>query len=345
MKRFKRAKDVRVGVIGYGGAFAMGKIHLDQMRDFGMTPTAVCDPDPSRLKIAAADFDGIETYTSASRMLATSKVNLVTIITPHNTHAKLALQCLNAGRDVVSEKPFAITVGQCDAMIAAAGRQRRMLSTYHNRHWDGCILEAIDQIHKRKVIGDVVNVNIRTGSYAPPGAWWRSSKSISGGILYDWGVHFLEYALQIINDDMLEVTGFNKNGFWAPRTPWKEDTNEDASFGAVRFKNEKWLTLSMSQIDADAPEGILRITGTRGTYVMDHFWYEIIQPKPNGATVRTRGRNRDSEEWRFYDNIAKHLTRGTRLIITPEWARRPIQIIETIGKSAKAQRAVKVKYP
>ena len=43
MKRFKRAKDIKVGVVGYGGAFNMGRAHLSQMQAAGMTPTAVCE--------------------------------------------------------------------------------------------------------------------------------------------------------------------------------------------------------------------------------------------------------------------------------------------------------------
>ena len=120
MKRYKTAGAITCGVIGYGGAFNMGRAHLNEMKKAGMTPTAVCEIDPERLKVATQDFPGIETYSTAAEMLKKSKVQLLAIITPHNTHAKLALQCLKAGRHVVCEKPLAITTAECDAMIAAA---------------------------------------------------------------------------------------------------------------------------------------------------------------------------------------------------------------------------------
>ncbi len=112
-KRGKVGK-IKVGVIGYGGAFSMGKLHLEQMAAEGMVPTAVCDVDAGRLPQAEEDFPGIETYDSVAKMLRRSPVDLVTVITPHNTHAKLVLQCLRAGRHVVVEKPFAITTAECD---------------------------------------------------------------------------------------------------------------------------------------------------------------------------------------------------------------------------------------
>jgi hypothetical protein len=95
-KRWKNPAEIRVGVIGYGGAFNMGKAHLQDMRAAGMTPAAVVEIDPVRLAAAAADFPGIATYASVAQMLKASGVDLVTIITPHNTHAKIGLQCLRA---------------------------------------------------------------------------------------------------------------------------------------------------------------------------------------------------------------------------------------------------------
>ncbi|HOJ32087.1 MAG TPA: Gfo/Idh/MocA family oxidoreductase [Candidatus Hydrogenedentes bacterium] len=342
MKRFKQAKDIKVGVIGYGGAFNMGRGHLREMMHAGMTPTAVVDVDKERLKVAQEDFPGIETYASVSEMLRKSDVHLLAIITPHNTHAKLAIQCLNAGRHVVCEKPFAITTAECDAMIAAAKKNKVMLSTYHNRHWDGCILQALKTI-RSGAIGDVVRVEAHGGGYGKPGDWWRSSKSISGGILYDWGVHMLEYMLQIVNSEIVEVTGFAKTGFWAPQTAWKEDTNEDEGFAVIRFKNGTWGSLCITQIDSNPKRGMIEVTGTKGSYLFDGGWFEVYTHSGKDTVIR-KGQNPPSEWWAFYQNIAEHLTKGTPLVITPEWARRPIHILDLANQSARKGKALPAKY-
>lgn len=343
MKRYKRASDIRVGCIGYGGAFNMGRQHLAEMAAAGMTPAAVCDLDEARLAVAREDFPGIETYRSAAGMLKRSAVDLLAIITPHNTHARLALQCLRAGRHVVCEKPMAVTTAECDAMIAEAGKRRLLLSTYHNRHWDGCIMEAVHRICKRGMIGQVFRVEAHMGGYGCPGDWWRSSKTVSGGILYDWGVHLLEYSLQLLDGEIAEVTGFAKRDFWAPQTAWKNDTNEDEAFAVVRFANGAWLTLTISHLDSNPKRGQLEITGTKGTYIMDGGSWEIIARK-GGETVIRKGRNRRSDGWRFYQNIADHLVKGEPLVITPQWARRPIHILDLACRSARLGRAVKAKY-
>ncbi len=343
MKRFAKAREIKVGVIGYGGAFDMGRKHLLEMMRAKMTPVAVADIDPARLEVAHRDFPGIGTYTSVSTMLKKSGVDLVTIITPHNTHAALAVQCLRAGRHVVVEKPFAITTAECDRMIAAARRGRRLLSTYHNRHWDGCIIQAVKTIRSR-AIGQVVRVEAHMGSWGKPRNWWRTSKTISGGILYDWGVHLMEYTFQIIDSPIVEVAGFARKGFWAPRTAWKADTFEDEGFAVVRYAGGAWSSLMITQLDSKPKGGQVEITGTKGTYVFDYRTYELITHGRDGSTVSRKGANPPSQHERFYRNIADHLRRGTKLVITPQWARRPVHVIDLACRSAAAGRALKAKY-
>lgn len=337
------ASDIKVGVIGYGGAFNMGKKHLEECRRAGMTPTAVADVDTRRLKQAEDDFPGIETYDSVSGLLKDSDAHLIIIITPHNTHAKIATQCAKAGRHVVVEKPFAITTAECDRMIAAAEKSGVLLSTYHNRHWDGCVLGAVKNVVDGGKIGEVVRVEARMGSWGKPKNWWRSSRSVSGGILYDWGVHLLEYSLQLIDSEIAEVTGFATNGVWAGKTKWAEDTNEDEATALVRFKNGVFLTLRISSLDTNVKPGIVEVTGTKGSYVFDHGSFEVIKPKAK-SVVRERGANPESEQWRYYKNIADHLVDNAELVITPEWARRPVHILDLATKSAKRGTTLKAKY-
>ncbi|MDQ2686325.1 MAG: Gfo/Idh/MocA family oxidoreductase, partial [Armatimonadota bacterium] len=78
-------ENIRGAVIGYGGAFNMGRGHLNWMKEAGITPTAACDLDKARVKVAEEDFPGIRTYSDIDKLLADGDVDLITIITPHNT--------------------------------------------------------------------------------------------------------------------------------------------------------------------------------------------------------------------------------------------------------------------
>ena len=342
MKSFSKAGEIQVGVVGYGGAFNMGRAHFNEMQAAGMTPRAVAEIDPERLAVAAKEFPGIETYRTVDEMLRKSSVNLVTLITPHNTHAPLAMKCLKAGRHVVAEKPMAVTTAECDAMIAAAKKSKVVLSTYHNRHWDGIILGALEQI-RSGAIGDVVRIEMEMGRLAKPGDWWRSSKSISGGILYDWGVHLCEYILQMVDSDIAEVSGFTWNGVWAGQTQWKKDTIEDDGQIVIRFTSGAWATIQITSLDARPNQPWFKVVGTQGTLTPD-WWNTEITTLDGDKRVTTQFPTPPSQGHRFYQNIANHLVKGTKLVITPEWSRRPIHIIDLACQSAKAGKAMKAKY-
>ena len=339
----EKASDIKVAAIGYGGAFNMGRRHLSEAKEAGMTPVAVADMDPKRLRIAEVDFPGIQTYSSVGDLLKGSDAQLVVVVTPHNTHAPIARQCLNAGRHVVVEKPLAITTAECDAMIRAAENNGVVLSAFHNRHWDGCILRALQKI-RGGAIGDVVRIEAHMGSWHQPGNWWRSSRSVAGGVLYDWGVHLLEYALQIIDANIVEVSGFSFDGYWADKVAWKEDTVEDEATAFVRFDNRIPLALRVSSIDTNPREGMLEVFGTKGAYIFDGKNYTQITAR-SASRLRETGENPDSEWNRYYQNIANHLAEGEELVITPEWSRRPIHILDLAVKSAQQGKTLKAKYP
>lgn len=348
MKRYKQAGDIKVGVIGYGGAFNMGRNHMREMKRAGMTPFAVCEIDPERLKVAQEDFPGIETYGSLDAMLKKSDVDLITHITPHNLHYPLAAKCVKAGKHVVTEKPFVITTGEADSLIALAEKHDVMVSTYHNRHWDGWIMRAKQQIVERGVIGDVLRVEAHMGGYAMPRTWWRTSRTISGGILYDWGVHLLEYALQIVPSKVTEVSGFAHRGYWPTQMnkdhPWKRDCNEDEATAIVRFDNGAMVNLSISQLRSEARPYTIGFFGTKGCYLLDFKQWTTRIANRKGELIEKTGSHPKSKGYLFYQNVADYLTRKDKLVITPQWARRPIHILDLAGRSAEQGKALKAKY-
>ena len=346
MAQFKKASDIKVGCIGYGGVGpnGMGRNHLNEMVRAGMTPVAVCELNPERLKLAQEQFPGIIPYTNVADMLKKSDVNLLAIITPHSAHAPLALQCLRAGRHAVCEKPMAITTAECDAMIKEAAKRKLVVSTYHNRHWDGQIRETLRHVDKGQ-IGDIMRVECRfpTG-YRKPGETWRSSMSMSGGILYDWGVHLIEWALQVIKSDIVEVSGYGHSGFWANQTSWKKDGIEDEATAVVRFKSGCMLTLRLSNVDCNERSALLECVGTKGQYYFDWMGWELTTHPVENENLVHKGKNPGNESEKFYQNIADHLTKGTPLVITGEFARRPIHILDLAVKSAKLGKALPAKY-
>ena len=328
-------KTIKVGTIGYGGAFNMGKHHLNDMtKNKGFVPTAVCDIDPERVKVADTDFPGIQTYIDVGEMLRKSDVELLAIILPHNVHAKAAIQCMNAGRHVVVEKPFAITTAECDAMIAAGKKNKVLCSTYHNRHWDSNILTIMKHLPK---IGRPFRWESWQGGYAKPGTWWRSDKKISGGAIFDWGAHFCEWMLQVMDADMLEINGYGV------KEVWKHVSNEDELEAVVRFKGPGVGSHTVSSLAA-AGKDMIRITGTKGAIVASHNTCDVITVDKLGQKVRTSMKMEPARNGDYYKNVHDHLFFGKKLVITPEWARRVIQVLDCACRSAQKGAPVKARY-
>ena len=106
------------------------------------------------------------------------------------------------------------------------------------------------------------------------------------------------------------------------------------------------LTLRITAIDSKPPEYTILVTGTKGTLAFNQGdgAYEVTTPGKDGVAHIERGKTGPRESHKLYQNIADHLTKGEKLIITPQWARRPIHIIDLAYQSAKAGKALKAKY-
>lgn len=215
-------------------------------------------------------------------------------------------------------------------------------------------MRAYDQIVNKGAIGDVFRVELHMGDHAMPRDWWRSSRSISGGIMYDWGVHLLEYALQIVDSDVAEVSGYAKNGHWQSKVPKRfscaNDMNEDEATAIVRFANGAMVNLSISHLDTSGRPPVA-FHGTRGSYTVDYFggpdrpagWTTRTATKTGKIVVKT-GKHPKGKHDSYYKNIADHLTGRAKLVITPQWARRPVHIIDLAMRSAAQGRALKAKH-
>jgi predicted dehydrogenase len=329
-------RKIRGAVIGYGGSFNMGKKHAGFMQQNGIEFAAVCDMNPERVKEAEQDFPGIRTFTDVKDLLAQSDIDLVTVITPHNAHAPLAKQVLESGKHCITEKPMCISADDAQELIRIARDKGLMLSVYHNRRWDAWYV-ALKEIVSQGTLGDIYHVEMFHGGYSQPKTWWRSYKDISGGILYDWGAHYLDWLLGIMPGKVKSVRGF------AHKLLFHEVTNEDQADSIIHFENGAVAHLEISSI-AYHKKPSFRILGTKGAFVRDGQGMRIMKQENGEAKVIPVEQAQTEGPVLFYANIADHLRNGTELIVRPEQARRVIAIIDASCKSAEEDLELPVPY-
>ncbi|AIE88009.1 Gfo/Idh/MocA family protein [Fimbriimonas ginsengisoli] len=330
------SQTVGAAVIGYGGAFNMGREHAKWMNAAGMRTVAACDVDPARVASAADDFPGIATYSSVDDLLRDESVDLCVVILPHNLHAPVAIQCLNAGKHVVVEKPMCVSVEEADAMIEAADRNGKMLSVFHNRRWDGDFMK-IRELIEQGLIGEVFHIEACMGGMHKPGTWWRSDKKISGGAMFDWGAHIVDWVLQFIPENIAGVDGYYH------KLRWHESTNEDHTELVIRFESGKTAQVEISSLAA-VGKARWRILGTRGAIVQSG-WKEIdVTVDHEGHMAKFTVQPKETEWAAYYANIAAHLMHGEDLVVKPTQARRTIAAIEAAERSSSAKQTVVPKY-
>lgn len=326
-----RTGPIRCAILGYGPSFNMGRHHAKLINATeGLTAIGACDIDPARIKAARDDFPSFRTWPNADKMLADPDVDLVVSILPHNIHAEYAVKCLKAGRHVITEKPFCVTLKEADAMIAAAKAKGVMLTCYHNRRWDGDFC-TIRRMIRQGLIGEVFEISCGFADYQKPGRWWRSDKAISGGNLYDWGAHFTDWVLQLIPEKIASIQGFFQKKVWA------QATNEDHTQAIIRFANGAMADIVFSSISA-APRPRWRILGTAGAILDDRTVEKGCQVMTyeNGQIVQRQVKWDAGISDEYYHNIADHLLLGDELMIKPQEARRIISVIEYAERSSKA---------
>jgi len=181
---------INAGLIGYGPAFNMGRLHAEAIiAQTGMKTVAVCDLDSARTRQSQSELAGrFEVFDRVEDLLARDMVDLVIVILPHHLHVETCIAASKAGKHVMTEKPFFITLDEADRMIAAAADSGTLLTCFHNRRWDADFLQMLSVIHSGE-IGEPFHADAATGTYQIPPAWWRADKQISGGVLYDWGAY------------------------------------------------------------------------------------------------------------------------------------------------------------
>ncbi len=336
--------SLRCAVIGYGAAFNQGRSHARQIVETpGLRLTAICDLDPARAEAAQADFPGITGYTDVARLIGDGVADLAAVVVPHRWHAPTALACLQGGLHVVVEKPMAISTAECTELIAAAHVAGRALTVYHNRRWDGDFLTLRDLI-RQGTIGEVFHIEHFMGGYRRPGGGWRADKAVSGGALYDWGAHFVDWTLGLMDAPMASVTGF------VHKRVWRDVTNEDQVQALIRFRAGQVADLQTSSISL-GPKPRWRILGTEGAILDrgDRIGREgraacLVRVPVRGHQAEFQVPYQEGVRGTFYPQLLAHITQGAPIPVTPESARRVIAVLELAERSARTGQAEPVPH-
>lgn len=184
---------LRVALIGYGAA---GRIfHAPLIRHApGLELALVVSRRRDELAHA---LPGVEVVELPEEAVLRPDIDLVAIASPNATHAPLAEAALRAGRHVVVDKPFTLSLADARRLAALAASTGRLLAVFQNRRWDGDFL-ALREVLASGQIGRLTWLESRFDRFRPQVQdRWRERANEGGGIWLDLGPHLIDQALQL----------------------------------------------------------------------------------------------------------------------------------------------------
>lgn len=187
-------KPIKVGLIGYG--FAGKTFHVPFITTIeGFQLSAIVSSDVQKVK---KDWPNVPIFASLKQLLAEQpEVDLIVIPTPNKTHFPLAKQALEAGKHVIVDKPFTLTVQEAISLKQQAQEKGKLLSVYHNRRWDSGFL-TVKSLLENQTLGELKYYESHFDRYRPEVRQrWRESNEAGSGLWYDLAPHMLDQVLQL----------------------------------------------------------------------------------------------------------------------------------------------------
>ena len=272
-------------------------------------------------------------------------VDLVVISTPNAFHFPLAQTALEAGKHVVVDKPFAVSVAEADALIALAAARGRMLSVFHNRRWDGdfltvrALLPRLGPVRLFEAHWDRFRPALRGG--------WKEDAGAGAGLLLDLGSHLIDQALLLFG---------RPRAVTADVLAQREGSSVDDYFALTLDCGPMRAVLCAASLVA-APRPRFAVHGTEGAFVR----YGV---DPQEAALKAGADPRDiaadavdglltladgtrqsvpTERGRylsFYEGVAAAVRGEGPAPVDPADAREGLRIVEAARESAREGRTV-----
>jgi scyllo-inositol 2-dehydrogenase (NADP+) len=271
-------------------------------------------------------------------------IDLVVISSPNRTHFPLAEAALRAGKHVVIDKPFTVSLDEADALIALARERERMLTVFHNRRWDGDfltvkkILPRLGELFLFEAHWDRFRTEIRPG--------WKDAADGGAGTLNDLGPHLIDQALMLFG--MPEALS-------ADVLAQREGAQVDDYFALTLDYGSMRAVLGASTLVRD-PRPRFALHGTGGSFVkygLDPQEAALKQgrdprsgaeadPANDGTLTTESGAERVPTErghyLAFYEAVVVAIRDGASAPVDPGDARDGLQIIELARRASQEGR-------
>jgi predicted dehydrogenase len=345
-----RPAETRVALIGFGYAGRVFHAPLISATP-GLTLAVVGSRQKENVRSAYPDAEVVSDPLAAIRH---RNVDLVVVATPNDTHASLADAALRAGKHIVVDKPFTITLAEARALAVTAAEVGRHLSVFQNRRWDSDFLGIRRELEADR-IGEVVELRSEFSRWRPAVRdRWRERPGPGSGMWYDLGPHLIDQALVLFGPPVTIHADLQVQREGGSTTDW---------FQAVLGYGRRRVILESSMLAADSGARFV-VRGARGSLVKrgaDPQEAQLVAGQKPGSPGWGREQDPllfasgDKEEpteipapagnWlRYYAGIRDAICGEGELPVTPAQATTVMSVIEAGMRSSAEGRVVSPDY-
>lgn len=286
---------------------------------------------PARSVYSYANFDAIRDNPD---------VDIVYVCLPNSMHAEYTIRAAQAGKHVMCEKPMAVSVAECEAMIAACKKANRKLMIGYRCHFEPFNLEAM-RLARTGAAGKIRYVRTEHGfTQGSPSAWRLKRALAGGGSLMDMGVYSLQAARYMTGEEPIAVTARESTDRRDPRFTEVEDMIEwtlEFPSGAIAGCQSMY-SANQNHILLMGDKGRIELEpATR--YDGNHMWLgrdgreREVTPPPGPAKTQFAGQ---------LDHLAQCVRSGREPIVSGEEGLRDMRIVEAIYRSAREGRTIRL---
>ena len=335
------------GLIGFGG---MGKWHTEILENVPEIELAgIYDIKEEKRKLA--EEAGFHTYETEEAMLADESIDVILVATPNDTHRPIALRAMEAGKNVIVEKPATLSLKELTELEDMAGKTGQFLTVHQNRRWDEDLL-TVREILKDQTMGEIFRIDSRVhGSRGIPGDW-RKEKAHGGGMVLDWGVHLFDQIFRLTGERRLKTV-------YATLTNVTNQEVDDGFTAVLRFEGglevlvevgtNNFISLPRWYVLGENGSAVVEDWDLSGKIVkaFSEEEKEIVPVRTAAGLTKTMALRREDtirvEELPrvpgdiadFHRNVAAVLLRGEEPAVKLPEVKRVMRLMETVFESAE----------
>lgn len=342
---------LKIAIIGTG---SISESHIAAyLKNDKVELYAFCDLDEKRLSYMAKKYNITRTFTDMNEMLLLKEIDAVSVCTWNSAHAACTIAALNAGKDVICEKPMSISEEDAKTMKEAAERNNKLLMIgFVRRYGNDCkiLKEFIDTDYLGEIYYAKATYLRRKGN---PGGWFGDKSRSGGGPLIDLGVHVIDLVRYLLgNPKPISVYGatFHKladrknikgKKFYQSASASEHDICdvEDLATAMIRFDNGALLSIEASfSLNIKNDEGKIELFGTKGGAKLNpelEVYSELNDYLSNITLDAETALSFDGLFENEIDHFVSCLTEGTTCISPAEDGIDIMRILDAIYESAK----------